>query len=351
MDKLAMIVGMVCCLAALGVARGASTGGCTVTLDPSDDVQRAIDGLPADAPDARVCLGSGAFRLRRFVAIERDGVTLRGEGASTVLQLDGGVQSPVVVVGDYGDATPRHPTSRVTIERLRIVGGGRGGSEHDPERPYLTNSAVVVRAGRGIAIRDLDVTGCRSACILTERETDDVSIERNRIRGATWDGLSLNRTVRARVADNEIRDNTAAGITLEHLEDSVVERNLVRGNGTHGIYFADSHRNRVVGNRFIGNVLSGVFLTCAVRTRTPVGCWKDSFSQGNTFDANQFTANRVAFTVAADAGANCVAPTFVVNRSARDVFADNPRDEPYPGAYGRCLVIGGGGPRIEASEG
>jgi parallel beta-helix repeat protein len=327
------------CVALLAAAASARAADCAASLRPGDDVQQAVDRVGSGG---RVCLGPGEFRLRRFLAIRTDGVTLRGAGRATVLRLDDGVESAVVVVGDHEHERPARPVSDVTIERLRIVGGGRAGSEHHPAHPYLTNSAVVVRGGRNVALRRLEVTACRSACLLTEHDTRDVAIERNRIEGSVWDGISFNRTARVRLVGNRIRGNGAAGITCEHLEDGVVERNVVRANGTHGIYLADSYRNRVVGNRFADNVLSGIFLTCAVRERTPpVLCWKDSMSEANVFERNAFVGNRVGFTVAADAASNCrpAGRRFEPNRSRADVFARNPPDEPYAAAYGRCLTF------------
>jgi parallel beta-helix repeat protein len=315
---------------------------CTVRLSPGGDVQRAIDRLPART-GGRVCLGPGDFRLRRFVSIRRHGVTLSGEGPKTILRLDAGVDSPVIVIGDHARETPRYATAHVTIERLAVVGGGSGGSETHREWPYLTNSGVVVRSGRNVTIRDLDVSRCRSACILTEKETRDVAIEGNRIAGSVWDGISLNRTARARLAGNVVRDNGAAGITVEHLVDSLIRSNLVIANRTHGIYLSDSYRNRFLDNHVGDNVLSGVFLTCAVRVRTPpVACWRDSMSQANAFARNRFARNRVAFTAAPDAAATCRGRRFVPNRSRDDVFAGNPRYEPGPAEYGRCLVFADG---------
>lgn len=324
-------------LAALVPGHAHAADGCTTRVSPTDDVQRAIDHAAGPAPV--LCLAAGEFPLSRFLSIRGDGLVLRGEGAATVLRLAPGAESPVVVVGDHEQETPARPTSNVTIERLRVVGGGPGGSEHHPGYRYLTNSAVVVRAGRNVVLRDLDVGGCRSACILTEFDARDVTIERNTVAGSVWDGISLNRTVRARVVDNVVRGNTAAGITIEHLEDGIIERNVLRQNRTHGIYLADSYRNRIAGNHFLDNVLSGVFLTCAVRDRAPVACWPDSMSADNAFDGNELAGNRVGYTVAADAGAPCTKAGFVPNRSRGDRFARNPPEEPHPPAHGRCLVI------------
>jgi len=311
---------------------------CTATVLPDGDVQAAIDRPAPGGGRTHVCLGAGEFHLSRPLAIHRSGVTLRGDGDATVLRLAPGSESPVIVVGDQSARLPGWITANVTIADLRIVGQGAAGSEQDREHPYITNSAVVVRAGRRVGIRGLDVTACRSACILTEAGSRDVSIERNRIGGSVWDGISLNRTAKARIAGNTIHDDTAAGITAEHLEASVIRENQVTGNKTHGIYLSDSSRNVVTRNRFAGNVLSGVFVTCAVRDREPaVQCWPDSMSRGNAFVGNGFVGNRVGFTVAADAAANCTSPGFVANVSRGDVFARQPNEEPDWARYGRCL--------------
>jgi parallel beta-helix repeat protein len=305
-------------------------------VSPRDDVQRAVDRARTPAV---VCLRAGEFRVSRFVAVARDGIVLRGAGPATVLRLVDGGQGPVVVVGDWERRAPRYATRDVTIERLRIVGGGPGGDETLADRPYLTNSAVVVRAARNVAIRDVSVSACRSACIVTERDTRDLAIEHDDVGGAVWDGIALNRTIRARVVGNTIHDNTAAGISTEHLELSVVADNTVRDNRTHGLYLSDSYRNTITGNRFTGNVLSGVFLTCAVRDRTvPVRCWDGSMSARNVLARNRFVGNRVGYMVGADAAAPCTRRGFVPNVSRADSFVRNPREDPRATTFGRCVV-------------
>jgi parallel beta-helix repeat protein len=335
---LARIVVAVGCL--VGIASAGSPGRCTVTFGPDVDLPGAVARVLRRGRPARICLGAGEFRLGRFLLIDHDHVTLRGVGAETVLRLDDGVESPVVVVGDWAHRIPDHVTSDVTIERLRVVGGGAGGGESLPGHPYLMNSAVVVRAGRRIVLRGLDVSGCRSACLLTEHGTRDVAMEDNRLRGSVWDGISLNSTARARLVGNDVRGNTAAGITAEHLEASVLARNVVADNRTHGIYLSDSHHNTVVDNRFEDNVLAGVFLTCAVHGEAPrVACWPHSMSAGNVFARNEFARNRRGFTIAPSRTAPCTGARFAPNRSVGDRFVGNPGIEPGPPAFGRCLHL------------
>src|SRR5204863_7621186 len=98
-------------LAALCPADAAERRRCTVGLSPGDDLQGAVDGADRSSRARIVCLRSGEFRLGRFLSITRDGVVLRGEGASTVLRLDDGRQSPVIVIGDSEKRVPRRATS------------------------------------------------------------------------------------------------------------------------------------------------------------------------------------------------------------------------------------------------
>jgi parallel beta-helix repeat protein len=325
-------------LAALALAAATRAEPCTVRLAAGADVARALAAARAERA-VTLCLAPGEFPLAGPLVIERDRVTVRGAGARTVLRLEPGVQSPVVIVGDHRRQVPARPTADVALEDLRIVGGGGAGAEHHAEYPYLTNSAVVVRAGRRIHLRGLDVGACRSACILTEHDTRDVIVADSTVSGSTWDGISLNRTARARLVGNTVRDNTAAGITAEHLEDGVIADNTIADNRSHGIYLADSYRNRIVGNRFGRNTNAGVFLTCSVRLRDPgpVLCWDDSMSQGNVFERNRFLDNRRGYIVAGDAAANCKRRGVQPNVSRGDVFRRTPHVEQDVARAGRCL--------------
>ncbi|MCW5890950.1 MAG: right-handed parallel beta-helix repeat-containing protein [bacterium] len=328
---------LVLVLVALLLASVRAADDCARRLRPGDDVQGAVARLGRGG--GTLCLGPGEFALPGPLAITRDRVTLRGEGTATVLRLAGGVQAPVVIVGDHTRRIPARPTADVALERLRIVGSGAGDSEFAAAFPYLSNSAVVIRTGLRTTLRGLDVEACRSACIVTEHDTQELLVEDCTIAGSTWDGIALNRTARARIVGNVVRDNTAAGITAEHLEDSVVARNLIRDNRAHGVYLSDSYRNRFQANRFEGNTNAGVFLTCAVRDREPgrVRCWDGSMSAGNTFTDDVFAGNRRTFILAPDAAAPCTRPGFVPNVARDETYAGGPHADQDVVRFGRCL--------------
>jgi hypothetical protein len=60
-------------------------------------------------------------------------------------------------------------------------------------------------------------------------------------------------------------------------------------------------------------------------------------SQANTFEGNEFVANRRGHIVAADAAADCKKPGVVPNVSRGDRFWRNPSMEQRPRTYGWCL--------------
>lgn len=124
--------------------------------------------------------------------------------------------------------------SDVTIQRLRTA-GSNSKPEFHPHRPYSSNSEAVVRSGDRIELRDLTVTDCRNACLLTVYHGRKVAIARNEVSNAAWDGITLNCAGPTRVTDNLIHDNTAAGVTVEHLHGGEITGNRIERKGSHGV--------------------------------------------------------------------------------------------------------------------
>jgi parallel beta-helix repeat protein len=195
----------------------------------------------------------------------------------------------------------------------------------------MMNSAVVVRGGAHVTLRGLDVDGCRSACILTERGSRDITIEQNTGRHSAFDGLSLNDTSFARIVGNRFSDNHAAGITAEHLEDSILAGNNLSRNGSEGIYLSDSRRNRIEANTIGYNEFAGVFLTCAViQHALPILCRVNTMSQDNVFAGNRFLHNRYAYFPEPNPAASCREANQVPNQSRNDAFIGNPNGDHGP---------------------
>ncbi|MGP4845020.1 right-handed parallel beta-helix repeat-containing protein [Marinobacter sp. 1Y8] len=315
---------------------------CDRGVTPEHDLQATLEQLPDDGSRQVLCLGAGEFQLDGMVTVTRNNTVLRGEGRDkTVLRMKAGVSSPVLVLGDAIHQQPSHAIKNVQVESMAIRGGGDSDSEFFADMPYLSNSALIVRQGDGVVLRDLDVRDCRSACVLTEYHSRDVRIENNHISHAQWDGVSLNRAGPTALVGNTIRDNVAAGLTVEYLQSSEIRDNVITGNGSHGMYLADAEHNEFSNNRIEDNGMAGVFLTCSVRERDPVLCWDNSFSRDNTFTDNHFRQNRFGYQIAVDSAANCLGRETPPNVSRGDTFKNSPNEEPAWDKFGRCIAFEG----------
>ncbi|WP_148864578.1 right-handed parallel beta-helix repeat-containing protein [Marinobacter fonticola] len=340
------------CLALPQLALANDGAACDRQVKPGENVGMVLNGLPQDDSHQTVCLAAGEFQLDGMLHLERSNVTLRGAGPdATTLRLREGVSSPVLVLGDVHHQEPDMTVRNVTVEDLAIRGRANAGEEFNSERPYLSNSALIVRRGENIELTDLDIRDCRSACVLTEYHSSDVRIADNVIAGAKWDGISLNRAGPTRVVGNIVRDNTAAGITVEYLNNSEISNNVVTDNGSHGIYLADAEHNRFADNRIAGNAEAGVFLTCSVRHRDPVLCWDNSFSRDNVFTNNTFENNQFGYQVAVDKAANCLHSETPPNVSRGDSFLASPNQEPAWEEFGRCIAYDGSRTLQQVSSG
>ncbi len=312
---------------------------CTAKFGPQDNLQGAINDLPANGQPAVLCLSAGDYQLQGLISLLRDNTTLRGAGPKTVLHMRDGVQQPLLVVGDAADQVPAKEIRDVTIADMAFV-GGKAEQEFMPERPYLSNSAVVVRKGVNVRLTRLKASNCRSACLLTEQHSTDITIDHNEVFGAIWDGVSFNSTSRVKMHDNHVHDNVAAGITAEEINDSEIRNNLLANNGSQGAYLSNSRNNLFVGNTFSGNRGAGVFLTCAIRFRNADGstlCWDNSVSQNNVFDANHFDKDPFTYTIGVDKAANCTSATFKPNVWKASNQASASGIDLDPQRYGYCV--------------
>lgn len=313
---------------------------CTARAKPGDDLQQAIDALPAGDAPVTLCLAAGEYPLKGLVSIQRDHLTLRGAGPTTVLRMAPDVQQPLLVVGDYQQQVPRRPITGVTIADMSLIGAKDVEHEFMPEHPYLSNSAVVVRDGRDVRLTGLHASQCRSACLLTEQGSRDITLDHNDVSGAVWDGVSFNSTSNVTMTDNRVHDNVAAGITAEELRDSQIRDNVLSNNGSQGAYLSNSSGNLFAGNTFSGNHGAGVFLTCAIRFRNADGstqCWDNSVSQNNVFDANHFDKDPFTYTIGVDKSANCTSATFKPNIWKASNQASASGVDMDPQRYGYCV--------------
>jgi hypothetical protein len=172
-------------------------GSCTVSAAPGEDLQAAVDSLPAEGGE--LCLAAGLYALPAPVMLAgRQRVVVSGAGSATVLRA---TQTEAALIVQN--------CTQVEIRHVRIEGGSPGKAD-----PHL-NGALTVVASSEVTLSDCSLSCPESAagraqtCVTVRsgggRDPDRIRIERNRLRVAPWEtGVLLVDVGHAVVAGNEI---------------------------------------------------------------------------------------------------------------------------------------------------
>ncbi|HEU0301741.1 MAG TPA: DUF6519 domain-containing protein, partial [Longimicrobium sp.] len=129
---------------------GDGGGCCTQVVRPGQDIQAAIDRLPAVG--GCVCLKPGVHVVRAPLRIERSHVTLHGETAGAVVRRAEGGPVVVRIGGRQGETI-----DDVALHDLRLEAGGRGDA---------VDAIVHVHAAAGVSVRDCEMAPADPAATL-----------------------------------------------------------------------------------------------------------------------------------------------------------------------------------------
>jgi hypothetical protein len=173
-------------------------GACTVSVKPGDDLQAAVDRLPADGGE--LCLGAGTYLIEPAVRVAgRRRVVFAGAGPATVLRS---ARREAAVVFDG--------CTEVEVRHLRAEGGTAGDPPGDPH----LDGALTFLACRDVVVADCVLTnpdsdGKVQACVAVRSgqagAPDRIRIERNRIEvGSAQTGVLVVDAAHAMVAGNHV---------------------------------------------------------------------------------------------------------------------------------------------------
>ena len=300
----------------------------THVVHRGDSIQAAVD---AAAPGDTIVVKRGVYH--ESVVIQKDGITLRGDGHVTLKPSTDGAglcNQPDEVIGvcvlpadiNLADGTYVNRVKNVSITRLRIVGfAGDGIFAFGSENLQVERVDAVDNAGYGIArfdgiggrIRFSSATGSEEAGIYVGDSPEaHALVSRNR----SWNngiGIFVRHDHFVAVQENWVQGN-CIGIFLlndgqaEGSGDTLVARNVVLNNNKDCPAVADQgtpetagggivllgsvnnvvRRNHVSGNRGDTLVSGGIALLTSPFGATPVG------STGNVVAHNHLDGNKPA---------------------------------------------------------
>lgn len=198
-------------------------GSCTVSVKPGDDLQAAVDALPAGG--GQLCLAAGLYALAVPLQVtNRRRIVFHGAGPATILRA-GNREAAVVFEG----------CNEVEVRHLRAEGGSPGAPPGDPH----LEGALTFLSCRDVAVADC-VLACpdsmgKSQTCLTVRASDGgaqpdrIRIERNRFELGAWQaGVLLVDAAHALVQANHLFLPAGTGAAVDVGASPVLAEELRR---------------------------------------------------------------------------------------------------------------------------
>ncbi|HXC98581.1 MAG TPA: right-handed parallel beta-helix repeat-containing protein [Verrucomicrobiae bacterium] len=206
------------------------------------EIQTALDQLP-DGGD--VVLAAGTFEIREPIILRHDHQTLRGSGFNTVLMLADSANCPVIILGSPIKAR-RDATANIRLADL-LIDGNRKNQSAELWRTARDGSQI---NNNGVAMWDVtDATVERVVCCrcrsggLVMAETRRIVIRDFTAFDNEYDGLACYSTEDSKFSDLYLRDNQAAGISLDlSFNHNVIACATMSGNDL-GVFMRDSRNN------------------------------------------------------------------------------------------------------------
>lgn len=192
----------------------------------------------ADPELLTIQVAAGTYVLRDSVRIARSNVRLIGEeGARFVLAA--GINEPVIAIGSQNErTTPADVISNIEVSGLAIDGNkDHQSSETSLARPWIRNNGIDVRAVQRLLVERVDASNNRSGGLVISWDSADVHVRDSSFDRNYFDGVAYYASVRVFTTGCSMRDNDAAGISLDNdFAESVFAECTLERNRSVGVF-------------------------------------------------------------------------------------------------------------------
>jgi hypothetical protein len=221
-----------------------------------DDIQDAIDGLPAGG--GAVFVAAGTYECSEPIVIDRDRVALRGVGHATVLRLAPHANWPVLVVGQRAPFLPTVARAHIHVADL-FIDGNRDQQDfecHESNRcvgaDFLRNNGISLRRVQDVLVERVTVRSARSGGLVAEHGSRRLAVRDFTSFDNHFDGLGAYRTEDSLFTGLHLHDNgrgpedrePGAGLSFDlDFVGNMVTNSLIANSRDVGLFMRDSRQN------------------------------------------------------------------------------------------------------------
>ena len=245
-----------------------------------DEIQNAINALPVSG--GQILLKRGDYTCAQPILIDRDNVDLRGQGASTILHLADGANSPVLIIGQT-NSSPAITRSNIHVSDL-VIDGNRvnqlyecwGGLCDQGGYTYIRNNGITLRRVDNVTIERVIAYSAISGGLVSEKGSQRITILDFTSYDNHFDGLAAYETENSVFSDLHLYDNLSAGLSFDwNFNNNIVGNAVITNNGTVGIFIINARDNLFHDLQILNSTQHGIFIAESAGPTTA--------ATGNTF--------------------------------------------------------------------
>jgi polygalacturonase len=252
-------------VAPVAAAPGAVRHEIVVTGRTVADIMAAVKALPPEG--GTVFLPAGIYICNEPVVLDRDNLTLRGEGPGTLLVTTDGSDCPVVIMGSTETPVVSR-TRNLTVSDMTLDGNRLAqkmecwnGICDSGGRAYIRNNCLTVRGVEDSRIARIHTRRGRSGGLVMEKVCRRVTVEDFEATDNHFDGLACYETEESVFTGLHLHHNQYAGISLDiHFHRNAIVNSLLEHNGAQGIFMRESSSNVFQNLTIRYNGAQGVFV-------------------------------------------------------------------------------------------
>lgn len=222
-------------------------------------IQSAVNRLPFRGGE--VVLKAGEYICANYILINRDNVTLRGEGNATILRLADNANSPVIIMGQDIEV-PTVTIRNVHVSNLEIDGNRvNQQSEYCYGKSFLRNNGISIRRCEDCSVEGVSIRSAASGGLVSELSSRRLSISNVTSSDNNFDGLAAYQTEISSFDRLKLHDNRAAGLSFDiNFNNNIISNSVLSNNSKVGIFMRDSKDNIFQGIQIHNSGEHGVFL-------------------------------------------------------------------------------------------
>lgn len=251
----------------------------TIKEKTCDAIQNAIHQLPPEGGE--LALLPGTYTCTHPIVIDKNNVTLKGAGPSTLLRLADNANAPVIIMG-LAENVPSRSTRYVRVVDLMIDGNRANQTSECMGGPCsdafpLRNNGISIRRCVDCTVQSVIVYGAMSGGLVTELGCRRLTIRDYTSYDNEFDGLAGYETEDSTFSGIHLYGNKAAGISTDiKFNNNKFYDVTIADNKTVGIFMRDSLDNSFTNLHIRDSVQHGIFLA-------QVNTDPSTAATGNTF--------------------------------------------------------------------